>query len=402
MSNYNKSLLLPILVITSLVTIQPWQESKSGLIVDAFLIPHRASFTKINLKSSAGDEQAQILRDKADKIREEIAKLEGKSISQVQQEAQTKRDFEQNRLLQLEEKNKKRSEENEKRKSSSSGWNDGGKFLEVPGNHDEMVWQASRAIERAYKDGKTRQTVRFDLVGKNQMVGDENLWPGGTKEMYRESAKPLTNSLLELIDVPSITIPVSSNTTDEQPQQLQQQQARVPRTVKAQVLLDFDGTYLHTAETASDPGADVQALVFPNTDIKYIRDIEAISNAMESRLFILINPFWRNLDESWSFNLLQPGAKKEAKRVIFDNGYDDTYVALSFFARGEKCMAIKAYPYDWQLFAYLENNSYGGRETIIKLGSCKERPTSSVVTEMINDVPELKESKTMRQMKKIL
>jgi len=234
------------------------------------------------------------------------------------------------------------------------------------------------------------------------MVGDENLWPGGTKEMYRESAKPLTNSLLELIDVPSTTIPVSSNATDEQPQQLQQQQARVPRTVKAQVLLDFDGTYLHTAETASDPGADVQALVFPNTDIKYIRDIEAISNAMESRLFILVNPFWTNLDESWSFNLLQPGAKKEAKRVIFDNGYDDTYVALSFFARGEKCIAIKAYPYDWQLFAYLENYSYGGRETIIKLGSCKERPTSSVVTEMINDVPELKESKTMRQMKKIL
>ena len=40
--------------------------------------------------------------------------------------------------------------------------------------------------------------------------------------------------------------------------------------------------------------------------------------------------------------------------MIFDRGFDETYVCMRFSVRGEDCVAIKAYPYDWQIFAYKE------------------------------------------------
>ena len=86
-------------------------------------------------------------------------------------------------------------------------------------------------------------------------------------------------------------------------------------------------------------------------------------------------------------------------QVIFDNGYDETYHNLVFSVRGEKCVAIKAYPYDWQIFAFREDDNYANSEYAIRLGSCKEEPNSSFVTELLNARPEFKETKTMRQMK---
>jgi hypothetical protein len=254
---------------------------------------------------------------------------------------------------------------------------------------DDMVRQAAQAVERAFKDGKTRQTVRFNLIAEDQAVADDNEWPGGTQQMYREAGKPLTNALLREIHAP---------TKDKDGQK---QQRGLPPTITAQDIWDFDGSALHTAEAKLGGSGDVQALVFANTDVKYMNDIAKISEAMGPRLFLLVNPFWKNV-ESWGFNILAPGAKEKAQKVIFDNGYDETYVALSFQVRGEKCLGIKAYPYDWQLFAYIEDYEYGtGMESVIQLGSCKEDPTSAVVTGFLNERPEFKETKTMRQMKKI-
>ncbi len=41
-------------------------------------------------------------------------------------------------------------------------------------------------------------------------------------------------------------------------------------SIKTQDIWDFDGSALITAEAAQGPSGDVKALVFPNTDMKYL------------------------------------------------------------------------------------------------------------------------------------
>lgn len=318
-------------------------------------------------------------------MRAEIAAAEGKTLEEVEDEAKAKKEDERLREERAKEERsaaaKKREEDNVLRDD------DGARFVQVPVTFDDMVRQASRAVERAFQDGKNRQTIRFNLVGEEEAATEENEWPGGAKQMYRESGGPLTNALLREVRAP---------TKDKNPDL-----RRNNPELKVQDIWDFDGTALHTAEAAEGPSADIQAMVFPNTDKKYLEDIHKISEDMGDRLFVLVNPFWRNV-ESWGFNILAPGAKKRAQEVVFGkNAYDETYSMMMFQVRGEKCAAIKAYPYDWQLFAFREDDYYQNEEYVIRLGSCKDDPTSAVVTKLLNERPEFKETKTMRQMKKL-
>ena len=177
---------------------------------------------------------------------------------------------------------------------------------------------------------------------------------------------------------------------------------RLPPTIKEQDIWDFDGSALVTAEAKAGANGDVQAMVFANTDTKYIKDIETIDAAMGERLFLLVNPFWRNLD-SWGVNLLAWGAKKKAEEIIFNRGYDETYCVIRFSCRGEEVVALKAYPYDWQIFAYREQDyAIGGvaMETAIRLGSSKEEPKSDYITSLLNERPEFKDTRNMRQLRK--
>lgn len=343
------------------------------------------------------DAATKLLLDKAAQLRAEIASMEGKTVKQVNQEAQEKKQGEADRLKVQKEENVARMAERQARAPSDQGRS----FVQLPNTVDDMIRQAARAVERAYKDGKKRQTVRFHLVsyeddssansnkyqnGNNYNVLEENQWPGGAQQMYREAGKPLTSALLKEVRVE----PTKEN---------------LAPTIKEQDIWDFDGSALHTAEASAGPSGDIQALVFPNTDVKYIRDIDEISNVMgKDRLFLLVNPSWRNLD-SWGYNILAPNAKEKAQKVIFDadqGGYDETYINQVFQVRGEKCIAIKAYPYDWQIFAMREDDDYPNTEYAIRLGgSSSKELTSALVTKLLNERPEFKETKTMRQFKKL-
>ncbi len=64
-------------------------------------------------------------------------------------------------------------------------------------------------------------------------------------------------------------------------------------------------------------------------------------------------------------------------------------------------MALKVYPNDWELFAYLEDYSfgYGGPvQTTIRLGSSEDEPTSATFAKLLNEREEFKMNKTMRQL----
>lgn len=322
--------------------------------------------TRLHAKEddAAADEMVQNMRDKAAQLRAEIAALEGKSVSQVEHEAAEKKQREE------------RAKEESKRIRREEKPLDRGRMLQLPVTADDMIAQAASAIERAYRDGGLkRQTVRLALVKEGQGFEELNQWPGGAQQMYREAGKPLSMELIRRLRVSRDQL--------------------LPPTVKDQDIWDFDGSALITSHAQEGAKFDTQALVFANTDVKYTNDIEQIDQVMGDRLFLLINPFWRNID-SWGINLLAPGAKKKAQEIIFNKGYEETYVFLRFSARGEECAAIKAYPYDWQVFAYLEDDM--GWSTPIRLGSSETEPKSEYVTELLNARPEFKMSKTMRQM----
>lgn len=348
----------------------------------AFLIPS-AQTTSVPMTSrqfpsvlrmTSKEDEAKALLEKVKKMREEIASLEGRSVSEVEEEAAEKTRLKQRRQ---QEEAAQRLERKKAPKIQSTN----GSFLNVPERFDDQVEQAADSVRRAYKDGVTRQVVRFALFPEDEMLNEkERLWPGGAQQMYREAAGPLTRSMMKLV-----------GTSD----------AFQKCNVTTQDVWDFDGSALVTAESAEGPEGDSQALVFPNTDNKYTKDIAEIDKAMGDRLFILVNPFWRDI-ETWGFNLLAPKAKEMAQKAIFDRDFQETYVLLEKSVRGESCIALKAYPYDWQLYAYAEMDYWPYDETIIYLGSTKEEPTLKDFGDMMSKHEEFKMSKNMRQMQRVM
>ena len=330
--------------------------------------------------STENDEVAALL-EKARQMRAEAAALEGRSVEEVEQEAAEKRQRQRDAEAQAaQSREERRTAAAESRATQSTTTN--GKFLTVPETADDQVALAKQAVEKAFRDGIDRQIVRFALVPEGEYLNEnDRQWPGGAQEMYREAAGPMTRELLRVVKT-------SSEPLSKQPE------------VKSQDVWDFDGSALVTAEASSGPEHDVQALVMANTDTKYTRDISTIDEAMKKRLFLLVNPFWRDI-ESWGFNILAPNAKKLAQEAIFDRGFQETFVLLQKSVRGEECVAMKVYPYDWQMYAYCESDYWPYREEIIHLGSTKEEPKSSDFGALMEQREEFKMSKNMRQLQRM-
>jgi hypothetical protein len=324
----------------------------------------------------SADDEVQALLEKAKKLREEAAAMSGKTLDEIEEESRREKKLAEDRQRELMESSRIQSQSDTKKTSS--------RVVPVPDDAKSMIQQAASAIERAFKDGIVRQTVRLALITEDEdMSGELNEWPGGAKQMFREAGRPLTEALLREVQVGPRT------------------ESNLPPTITTKDVWDFDGSAICIAKSENEE-SDVSALIFPNTDAKYLKDIESIaSDVGPDKLFLLINPFWRNV-ESFGFNILQPNGKKRAQEVIFDNGYDVTYAVLRFSARGEDCVAIKAYPYEWQMYAYREDPSWFNKQIPVWLGSSEEEPKSAQYTELLNSRPEFKMSKNMRQMQRMM
>lgn len=338
--------------------------------------------------SAADDEvqkllaQAKQLKEEARRRREEVAMMTGQSSDDMEREVgQEKRWVRERRAI--EEKARSEREEVGRRNRAA--------ILPVPDDAEAQVQQAAAAVERAFKDGIARQTVRFALLEEDEaMSGDVNEWPGGVQQMYRRAGRPLAESLLREVRA------YAHAEREEAPP------SNMPPEVTAEDIWDFDGSAILSAKAAGGSHGDVTAVVFPNTDMKYLDVISSLANNVgEDRLLLLVNPFWKNV-ESWGFNILAPNGKRRAQEAIFDEGYDVTYAALRSSVRGEDCVALKAYPYDWQMYAYREDPAWFGRERPVWLGSSKEEPRSAQIAALLNDLPEFRMSKNMRQMQRML
>jgi hypothetical protein len=387
------------------------------------------------------NDEAQRLLDRVKQMRMEIAALTGQTIEDVEREAAIKKS------RQMEQESKKRINIQQKPLQQRQY------VLPVPETVAEQVQQAANAIERAYNDGNIlKQIVRFafvpivtsnDLRNSNDrdrdqqsvmFVRNDQDWPGGIQQIYREAARPYTYQLLEQLRIKndSHTIPSSvssSNTFGKQKPLIQEQ-----------TLWDFDGSAIITAATndkdeeTSTATTLIQALIHPNTDNRYFNDIIQMDERLSERTKIstqenkdieemtqerngvvnlIINPFWTNAT-SWGYNIFAPHAQQRANDIIFSSpsdkndgsgGYIETYCVITKTVRGEDCIAIKAYPYDWQLYAYLEevnDRRYYSTTSTVHLGSTVMEPSITDFVQLLNNRTEFQYSKNMRQMQRTL
>ena len=213
----------------------------------------------------------------------------------------------------------------------------------LPTNPDDIIRQAANSISDAFlQDGINLQTIRIPLsesiyADKEEgFVADRAVgWQGGPQETYRYLS-PLVSNLLERIKMTNNTGGLNVK-------------------VSEQILLDFDGSALQTSEHPAGPLYDIQALLQPNTDGYYIKTIETIeehfsnTEGKSKRLFLLVNPSWRDRS-SWGFF----GGKK-AQELILDR-YETTYAVDQFIVRGRKVSLLKCWSEDWILFVGDEND----------------------------------------------
>lgn len=395
------------------------------------------------------NDEAQRLLDKVKQMRMEIAALTGQTIEDVEREAALKKS------QQMENENQMRINRQQPQPQQRQY------VVPVPETVAEQIQQAANAIERAYNDGNIqKQIVRFALVPivtsndprnnkdrdmelQNVMfVRNDQDWPGGVQQIYREAARPYTYQLLQQLRIKNhspnfvqspTTYSSSSNTFGKQKPMIQEQ-----------TLWDFDGSAIITATTTNDGNTNdetttlIQALVHPNTDNRYFNDIIQMDERLSKRasilhhqsnidkedttrvvlnggLNVIINPFWTNAT-SWGFNIFAPNAQQRANDIIFSSssntnggdsngGYIETYSIITKTVRGEDCIAIKAYPYDWQLYAYLEeinDRRYYSTTITVHLGSTVVEPTISDFVQLLNNRTEFQYSKNMRQMQRTL
>lgn len=261
---------------------------------------------------------------------------------------------------------------------SVAAFSDSAKVPKLPDDPAAVARQASASVQRAFLDGGIhRQTVRLPLsesmyAGKEEsFVADRAIgWQGGPQETYR-FLTPIAESVLRQI---SLNDDKSSGLTSK---------------IQEQVLLDFDGSALLNSQSPMGALYDSLALVQPNTDNYYMELIEKLENEFSDtpgkakRLFLLINPAWKDDPSSWG--IFQ---SKKAKAKILDR-YETTFALDQFIVKGNKISLFKSYPYDWavywtQLQTSAEKEGGTSGDSPVLLGSMSKRPTYLEVEKMLD------------------
>ncbi len=242
----------------------------------------------------------------------------------------------------------------------------------LPEDPEAMIRQASAAIRSALEDGdKHRQTIRLPL--SESMYGDKEEsfvadraigWQGGPQETFR-FVSPISQQLMK--DV------VSGGGADT---------SGLAPKLQEQILLDFDGSSLLNAQSPMGAKKDGIALLQPNTDKYYMDLIQRLENDFSDtpdrakRLFLLINPAWRDAS---SFGIFQ---EKYARERIIER-YETTYAIDQFVVKGNKLSLLKAWPCDWCVYyTPLPQPGSATKPPPKLLGTFTERPEYSQIEDL--------------------
>lgn len=258
----------------------------------------------------------------------------------------------------------------------------------LPMGPDAMLRQASTAIRRAIMSDKNinRQTIRLPLsesmysTKEESFVADRAIgWQGGPQETYR-CVSPMVQQLLREIGASSMT-----NNDDDSSNKSSSSFSGLTPKVHEQVLLDFDGSSLINTESPYGPLEDSIAMIQPNTDKYYMQLIQKMEiefsdtpGAKGKRLFLLINPAWRNAD-SWGFF-----ERKQGQSQILDR-YETTYAIDQFIVKGNKLSLLKVWPHDWCVY-YTPLPQPGSTEEEYRpklLGTFQQRPEYTEIERLV-------------------
>lgn len=261
--------------------------------------------------------------------------------------------------------------------------------LYFPLTFDDMVRQASSAMQSAYEGGVTRQIVRIllprsadndnllqyyeddaeDEMGETVLVPPDETWQGGIMQLYRACSYSCQEILRRY----------SRNAGGGVVPRLQED-----RTVDES---GVDGIGLWLTQ-GSSPDDDVSCFVQPSQET--VGAIESISGQAGDRLVSLVNPQWRITDDALDKASRSEGAlgtiasflggKGGSLRRLDDLGFSQVFVAEGYVCRGGNVRLMKRFDSDWAVFA--ENDA--GTE-FLKVGSSATRPTYQDVDAMLEE-----------------
>ena len=238
----------------------------------------------------------------------------------------------------------------------------------LPDTATAIARQAAISITNAMYDGKiNKQTIRLPLSESMYSTREEGFvadraigWQGGPQETIQYLLPLATQVVQEISTRHKRRRPTTSSSIAEDDDGGDDDAEVVDTTeyvstgglvskITNQILLDFDGSCLVTSEHPAGPIYDVQAVLQPNTDKYYSKLIKQIEEQFSDtpskpqRLFLLINPSWRNKD-SWGIF-----ESSKAQKDILDR-YEVTYCVDQFVVRGIKLSLLKEYNQPWAVF----------------------------------------------------
>ena len=237
-----------------------------------------------------------------------------------------------------------------------------------PLNAESQLLAARDAVLRASEDGVARQRLRTLLPRgvSRELIPPDETWTGGIMQLYQACA-PLVRDLLRS---------VGSARGDAAP------------TVREQRLdaSGVDGEALMVAE-AAEARLDASAFVQPSLETQ--KAIEDVAAAAGPRLVLMVNPQFRDSDDTLDFLASKAGflgqlggflgGKAQFTKRMDELGFVDVFSLQEYVTTGTQVRIFLSYPHDWQIFALSDRDD----EPAVKLGESKERPDYNVIAEVL-------------------
>ena len=147
-----------------------------------------------------------------------------------------------------------------------------------------------------------------------------------------------------------------------------------------------DGEALMVAE-AAEARLDASAFVQPSLETQ--KAIEDVAAAAGPRLVLMVNPQFRDSDDTLDFLASKAGflgqlggflgGKAQFTKRMDELGFVDVFSLQEYVTTGTQVRIFLSYPHDWQIFALSDRDD----EPAVKLGESKERPDYNVIAEVL-------------------
>ena len=206
----------------------------------------------------------------------------------------------------------------------------------VPATAEEQCAIAASAVRLASEAGVSNQRLRFLLPSPriDALIAPDESWEGGIMQLYG-AISPLVRDLVKKLSPPAGGVPA----------RLKEQRLDIS---------GVDGEGLWTSECAS-AADDVSALVQPSSE--QLSNIQAICKSANGRLVLMVNPQYRDSDDTMDFIASKGGffgsmatflgGKAKFVQALDDLGFETTFALEQYVIRGSEMKYMFIYGQKW-------------------------------------------------------